>query len=340
MLNMYKFSAYHAGRMGYLLARFAIVCFMVAPAMAQEAGSRGGTGSERDVGPGTAPDKVRVQAPREKPAYATELPKEQLAAEEAAAEEAGREPKPAPAPEERQLELVFPGINAPMLINDINVADYKEFEFGIGFDWSHKGFSVSKSGTRKPLLLNTYEFVYGLAPNLEVGLEVPIVEGDGRVAGNSDIHTYAKYRFWEDKDWYPGFAMIAALRLPTGVESSGVDGWFQYILTKRFGQHRVHLNGITKTANGSNVEDVRHFQWSVAAGYDHPLFDNKTLFIIDYLNTSSEEEGHSNSNYLEFGVQREIVTHHTLGVSMRVGLDDGEETTGFGVGVKYLFSTK
>ena len=264
------------------------------------------------------------------PRYATELPRFQLAEqteETTYSASVSTELKAQEDPRDR-------GIDLPIELEEAPPTEHKEFEVEITFDWS------TKSDGEDDHVGNEFELNYGLLPNLEVGLAVPVEYGDGRVEGNGDLDLYAHYRLWKDADWYPGFAVRGNIRLPTGVDSSGVDGTFTFVLDKNFGLHRVTLNGVLKTANGHNVEDVRHFQWAVGVGYDHPIIDDKTLFVADYFNKSSEEEGHGNINLLEFGVQREIAEHHTIGVGVTIGLDDNEETPNLGVGVKYVFGMK
>ncbi len=295
-------------------------------------------GAERSGAVAKGPGSTRIQAPSQKPSYATELPKAEPAAEGDTIEESTSVTKMAPMPAEEEER---PGIDAPVMIEDINVAEQGELEVQITFDWSTKKFGQSKNVDKDDTVLyNIYEIKYGLASNLEVGLSLPIDIGDGHVTGNGDLEIIAKYCLWRDKDWYPGFAVGAAIRAPSGVDSSGVDGELNLILTKSFGLHRVHVNGMLKTANGHNIEELRHFQWAVGVGYDHPIIDSKTLFIADYFCRSSEQDGVGNVNTLELGIQRELIKHHTLGASIRVGLDDHDETPDIGVGVKYVFGTK
>ncbi|MBN1345491.1 MAG: hypothetical protein JXQ73_22555 [Phycisphaerae bacterium] len=309
-------------------AIMSFVGLFLSPAMGQQAAAPGNEAARSAhapvySSPQAIPDSRRVS-------YATELPRPSLAEQTS---ESGYEVS-IDVQHEGKEDPRDRGIDLPIELEEAPPTEHKEFEVEITFDWA------TSSDGEDDSFENEFELNYGLFPNLEIGLSVPVEYGDGEVEGNGDLSLYAHYRFWKDEGWYPGFALRGIMRLPTGVESTGVDGTFIFILDKTFGQHRVTFNGELKTANGHNVEDLRGFQWALGVGYDHPILDDKTLFAADYFIKSSEEEGHGCINLLEIGVQREIAKHHILGAAVKVGLDDNEETPNFGVGVKYVFGMK
>ena len=132
----------------------------------------------------------------------------------------------------------------------------------------------------------------------------------------------------------PTLSTLAEVRLPTGYQSSGVDGTLTGIVAKDAGPGTIFLNGFTTTANGDNVDDLRHFQWGLRVGYKWRI-DEKIALIGDYVNESSEEEGHSNINALELSGMYKCNEHLTIGPGLVIGLGNGEETPNLGAGVRF-----
>lgn len=97
------------------------------------------------------------------------------------------------------------------------------------------------------------------------------------------------------------------------------------------------MNSFAKSANGENVEDLRHFQWGFVAGYKWRTSDRFAL-IGDYVQGSSEQTGHGNINELEFSGMYRVNDHVTFGPGIFVGLDRHEETPNFGAGFRLQFS--
>lgn len=173
--------------------------------------------------------------------------------------------------------------------------------------------------------------------NLQLILGVPVEMGLGGVDGNADVELGWQQRWVRDNGAIPTLATLAEVRLPTGYDSSGVDGKLTGIVAKECGPGTLFLNGFVKTANGDNVEDLRHFQWGFRTGYKWRITE-ALAFIADYLNESSEEEGHANINALELSSMYHVNEHLTVGPGIIIGLDDNEETPNFGAGVRLQLS--
>ena len=208
-----------------------------------------------------------------------------------------------------------------------------ELEFDAGWQ--------TTSGEHDPVLF-TPELEFTLdgnefLRNTQLMLGVPMEFGLGGVDGNADIEFGWQQRWVQEHDWVPTLATLAEIRLPTGYHSSGVDGTFTGIAAKELGPGTMFLNAFIKTANGNNVDDVRHFQWGVRTGYKWRLRDDLAL-ITDYVNQTSEEDGHANLNLLEVSGEWRVNEQLTLGPGIVVGLDDNEETPNFGAGFHLTWS--
>jgi hypothetical protein len=138
----------------------------------------------------------------------------------------------------------------------------------------------------------------------------------------------------------PAIAGWAEMRIPSGKDSSGVDGTLHLNVTKSItDKFRTHMEGFVETANGAqggDDEDRRHFQWGVGPGFDY-LLSCKTIAVLNYLNRSSEEYGHHNSNILEFGVAHSLTKSQTIKGALDVGLDGQEETPNLGVKLQWSY---
>ena len=85
------------------------------------------------------------------------------------------------------------------------------------------------------------------------------------------------------------------------------------------------------------MEDLRHFQWGLRAGYKWRITDELAL-IADYLHEVSEQETHGDVNLLEVSGEWHVTKDLTIGPGIFVGLDDNEETPNLGAGVHLTWS--
>lgn len=174
--------------------------------------------------------------------------------------------------------------------------------------------------------------------NTQLILAAPLTLGEGRVDGNGDVTFGWQQRWIKDNGAMPTLSTLAEIRTPSGDQSSGVDGTLTGIAAKEMGPGTLFLNGFVKTANGNNIEDVRHFQWGVRAGYKWRLSEQLAI-VGDYSYQSSIERGHGDVDVLEVGAEYHVSDHLTIGPGIQIGLDDNEETPDVGAGllVKYSF---
>ncbi len=224
------------------------------------------------------------------------------------------------------------------------------------------GWSREKEGEDDPL---GYELgiEYGFAPNHEGILEVPFVLGEGRVDGNGDISLGWHWRLWEESDCgncghhRPAFAMRNIFRLPTGIDSSGVDYTWRGLMTWTVtpDKSHFHLNPFVKFINGDNNDDDNDFdfsngfgllhdhdngdeentQYGLAFGMDYQIGDD-TLFTWDYIWSSKQfEEGDSNHT-LELGLEWELADDQKLAFATEWGIDGNDEGTEFGAKIMYI----
>jgi len=186
---------------------------------------------------------------------------------------------------------------------------------------------------------------WGAWNNVEVFATVPVWVGDGGDVGpldvgNADTMLGFTWRIHEPEGIWPAHALRGHLRVPTGDNSSGVDGELRLILTNDYDSGvRSHFNAFAQTVNGDNDPDLRHFQWGAVFGVDGPLCgDGAVRWVADYLHRSSYHFGAGNVNMLEAGLEWDMAAAQKLGMSLQVGLDDNEDTPNFGAAITYAYS--
>jgi hypothetical protein len=179
----------------------------------------------------------------------------------------------------------------------------------------------------------TQYILYGITDdmNLELIVEEPMgYSGDG--AGELRLRLFNT--FWHEGDILPAFGGSAAIRIPTGYGSSGVDGVFTGNLTKTiFPKFRAHMQGQVTVASGAQgqnpTEGRRDFQWSVGPGFDYQLGEN-TLVALNYLQKCSDYEGHHNNNIMEAGIVHSFPKTGMFKHTVKAAIDwtlDGQDTT-------------
>lgn len=183
------------------------------------------------------------------------------------------------------------------------------------------------------------EIEWGVVENHELIFETPFEIGDGRVDGNGDLTVGWHWRLWKEHDGWPAFGMRNYVRIPTGVDSSGVDYEWRGLITKTLipGTTRLELNPFVASINGNNEEDARPFRWGVAIGIDHRLRDD-LLLIADYIYANGELERTRDNHSAEFGLDWHIDERQTLAFATEVGLDGDSDGASLAARISYILS--
>jgi hypothetical protein len=210
-----------------------------------------------------------------------------------------------------------------------------EFEIELRSGWQ------TRSGEHDPVFLEP-ELEYTLdgsefLRNTQLKLGVPLTLGFGDYVGNGDLSFGWQQRWVKEDCNMPTLATLAEMRIPSGYEGSGVDGKLTGIVAKDVGPGTAYFNAFIKTANGHEIEDLRHFQWGGRVGYKWRVSECFSV-IGDYVHQSSEETGHANSNTLELSTEYKVDEHLSIGPGIVIGLDRNEETPNFGAGITMKYS--
>jgi hypothetical protein len=205
-----------------------------------------------------------------------------------------------------------------------------EFELGMGWSTWESGNRLDDDFTLTPTLKYGYTDTFGV----EIGL-LPINLGDGTALSNlegsndgtGDISLKAFWQMVQEHDIIPGMALWADLRLPTGEGSAKMDAKLNFNATKTIADGiRAHFQAFAMTANGSRGDRDRYdhnngndrrrvnrddgfvrsragrrdFQWGAGFGFDFAI-NESNMFVLNYMNRSSQYDGHGNMNMYEAG---------------------------------------
>jgi len=133
------------------------------------------------------------------------------------------------------------------------------------------------------------ELEYGLWPNAQVSLRLPLAAADRGGPGGTDwglagVRASALYNFNTESAGLPALALRTDLALPVGnLAGDEVRVTLKGIATRSWGRTRVHLNGAV--ALGPDDPAALEFpaRWQVSAAADRTLLRQSALLIAELL---------------------------------------------------------
>lgn len=212
--------------------------------------------------------------------------------------------------------------------------------------WVTASFPANLGDSHDDAIL-TPSIRWGAWENLELSVTVPVVIGEGGALpdgqdGNYDTFVGMLWRMSEQEGLWPAMGLSGTVRLPTGENSSGVDGELRLVMTNEYKSGlRSHVNGFAQSVNGDAQRNLRDFQWGFIVGLDGPLCAGGAVrWVADYMHRSSFRDGSGDINQLEVGWEWDIAAANKLGMSVQIGLDDNDDTSDFGAAVTYAYALK
>lgn len=214
----------------------------------------------------------------------------------------------------------------PTRILDTTVTPAGEIELGIA------GGYLTNGTTIETLLLQVN---YGLIQNVQLSANVPLVLGQGLVAGNGDVNVDVLWAFLAEEDGgaLPALGIIGGVKFPSGEGYTGWDGKVVLVATKTLGEVRAHLNA-GYTTLGSNTPGVRADTDEFALGLDYPVLDNLVL-IGDVVSAEGPVKGMDRLEFIEVGGRYALTEVDTLSAGVSVSIGNGNATPDFTATVGY-----
>jgi hypothetical protein len=172
------------------------------------------------------------------------------------------------------LLLIIPtgSLNAALYIDDTCTTGKRHFSLEFSVDYYRNIEKELDPDTEeydktvsKEIALKSYLY-FGLTDNWEVGVTIPYKFLDdtssGKVNGFSDVIIDTKYRFWEEGEILPSFALYLDLKTDSGNDDKSLGT----------GKKNYSLNNIFTKSIGSNLFDLN-------LGYTFGGPDSKDIFF-------------------------------------------------------------
>jgi len=228
-------------------------------------------------------------------------------------------------------------IGGPISLRSANTMPVGELEVKNIFGWS----MVEGHGDGE--WSYEFELEYGLAEDHELLFEIPAVIGDGRIEGNADAELGWHWRLVHEDGGVPAIAIRNFLRIPSGVDSSGMEYTLKALATWTLVEDvaHLHLNPYIKqvcTNNGGDEEAQEDLVYGGSFGIDYALSEDLTL-ITDYRYDSEVYDYAPRGNHaVEVGLDWDIAENQTIGFVTEAGVDGDEWGTHLGAKVSYILS--
>ncbi len=225
----------------------------------------------------------------------------------------------------------------PTALEDIEPVERGSFELQ-GFGRYLRLRGDKNVGETEPRL------AWGIFEKTQVEISMPLLLGEGLASGNGDVQVSILRKLWGDQQqaWWPGVALEADIRLPTGVERHGfrnrVDSGLTALLKKDVGPHSFHFNaGFDWTGDKSKEENLRRVVLSIVAGHDMPV--TKWLVLVsDVVWRQSDEKETRDVWLFETGVRAQLARSLIGAIGIGIGLNRGQETPVFSLTVGFQYS--
>ncbi len=213
----------------------------------------------------------------------------------------------------------------PTTIEDIEPIDQGHAEFQAFGRFEHRR-EGENDGVTEPRL------AFGILEKTQLEIASPLLLGEGEANGNGDIDISALRKLRDDsrENAWPGFALEAELRLPTGAErrsfKNRVDAGLSALLKKEIGNKGFHVKvGIDWTGDESNEEALRRRTWSAAIGHHASLTDQLVL-VSDLVWQQADDRDTRDIWMVETGVRAQMAADIIGALGIGAGLNRGPDT--------------
>jgi len=224
----------------------------------------------------------------------------------------------------------------PLTTDDAGTVEKGKFQVETGFDFNRQD-NYDKE------YFPSLTLTYGLFERMDIGvgsayLFVNPVEGK-KVNGFSDTPLKVKYRFLDQKDWIPSFAVSGTLIMPTASKSKGlgsgkvdfnINNIFQWNLSKRW---QLYAN-LGYTFIGEHQVN-NEFNYSIAGQF--VLSDKWALvgevFGLNNFNGNKRDDPISGL----VGIQYMLSDNFVLDAGMEIGMNKAAPDFRFTNGVTFFF---
>ena len=176
---------------------------------------------------------------------------------------------------------------------------------------------------------------WGIFDKTQLEIATPLLFGEDEGNGNGDVQISILRKLWDGsrEEWWPGFAIEADVRLPTGIERHGFKNRFDAgvtaLMKKDVGNHSFHFNaGFDWSDDESEEETLRRVIWSGAVGH-HTALTQWLVLVSDVVWRQADDKGTKDIWLLESGVRAQLAREFIGAIGIGAGLNRGPETPAF-----------
>lgn len=172
----------------------------------------------------------------------------------------------------------------------------------------------------------------GIFDKTQLEIATPLLFGEDEGIGNGDVQISILRKLWDDsqEEWWPGFALEADVRLPTGIErrgfKNGFDAGVTALMKKDVGDHSFHFNaGFDLSDDKSEDETLRRGIWSITVGH-HTTLTQWLVLVSDLVWRQADEKQTKDIWLLETGVRAQLTPKLIGAIGIGAGLNRGADT--------------
>jgi hypothetical protein len=212
----------------------------------------------------------------------------------------------------------------PTLTEDAYPVEHHAFELLLPYRLERE-----RTGGRAHVLVP--ELTYGIAPNLHVGLKVPVAGVRTRAGGETrwglaGVRVFGLYNFNTEGRLLPALSLRTDAALPVGsLAGDGVRLTVKGIATRSWGLTRVHLNAARSFGGAETLSAVEPGpRWVYGLAVDRTLFRQSALLVAEiYVRRTVAGERAEANGTLGARYQWTPTTVIDLGISHRLRDDAG-----------------
>jgi cobalt/nickel transport protein len=224
----------------------------------------------------------------------------------------------------------------PLTTDDAWTVEKGRFQMEFGFD-------ISRQDNHDRELSPSLTLTYGLLEKMDLGIGSGYIfldpKEDGKENGFADTEVKAKYRFFDEENWIPAFAISGILKIPTASESKGLgsgqaDFGMNAIVTKNISKRlALHLN-LGYTLIGENHMDN---ELNYSMGGQFSLTDRWA--VVGEIVGVNNLNGHIGDDPLSFliGTYSLLTDHVILDGGLEVGASKAAPDFRFTTGLTWVF---
>ncbi len=172
----------------------------------------------------------------------------------------------------------------------------------------------------------------GIFDKTQLEISTPLLFGEDEANGDGDLQLSILRKLCDNsrEEWWPGFAIEADVRLPTGVENHGfknkVDAGITALMKKEVGNHNFHFNaGFDWSNDESEDEKLRRGIWSIVFGH-HTSLNQWIVLVSDLVWRQADDKDTRDIWLLETGIRAQITRQLIGAIGIGAGLNRAPET--------------